>query len=583
MPLTSTSSLASRGGSSPAQPIAPSVAVVARDWLGGTTPTRVGVVVLGALFVGLVFAQGWINEDAFILFRTVDNFHQGLGLRWNTFERVQSYSCPSWTLLLTALDTFGRNPFLSAILLSLVCAAGTYAACVAWCRGAARWRLPFLMGLLITSKSFIDYSSSGLENPLAHLLLVAVAVAYLRHVARPPADGLRSAYALLAAAALLVLTRQDMALMAAPFVLHVLVRLLRAIGPKRVAIACLACGIPIWLWEAFSLLYYGFLVPNTAYAKLGHGGARAVMNREAWQYLMATIQADPITVAIVACGILTAILDGDLPSGLLVAGVVAYLLYLVDIGGDWMLGRFVAAPVLASSLVLARRLGPRAAALAAGVLLVANVRAPLAPIKFWTPYPAETVHLWGVIDAKGAKYGPKEARRLLWRARPYEEDPVFQAGVAFRNSADAVVVRGDVGRFGYGAGPDKIVVDSMGLTDPLLARLPADRIRRSGHYQRDVPPGYLETLVTGENRIRDAGLAAYYGHLKSVTQGPLFSPERLRDVLAFNLGRHDHLKADYVERHRDQVRRLDTWWLIHGGLPPHASPSPSAPTPPDPH
>ncbi len=337
------------------------------------------------------------------------------------------------------------------------------------------------------------------------------------------------------------------------------------------------CGLPIWLWEAFSLVYFGFLVPNTAFAKLGHGGSHALVSREAYQYFVATFQGDPLSIAILAGSVVVSVLDADLPSWLMLAGVAAYLLYVADIGGDWMLGRFIAAPVLVSALVMARRIGPRLA-IAAGIALVAaTLRDPLAPIKFWKPYPAETVHLWGVIDAKAAKYGPKEARRLLTRWRPYEEDAVYQEGIRFRNGPDAVVVRGDVGRFGYGAGPGKIVVDSMGLTDPLLARLPADRIRRSGHYQRAVPPGYLESLVTGANHIRDPDLATYYDHLKVVTQGRLFTRERWRDVLAFNLGRYDALKNAYEERHREEVRRVDLWWMLHGN-PPQPPPSASSPT-----
>ena len=45
-----------------------------------------GVAVLVASCTALlraVYAEAWIGEDAFITFRTIDNFVRGHGLRWN--------------------------------------------------------------------------------------------------------------------------------------------------------------------------------------------------------------------------------------------------------------------------------------------------------------------------------------------------------------------------------------------------------------------------------------------------------------------------------------------------------------------
>src|SRR5262245_30077640 len=51
------------------------------------------------LLLARVVLRSWIEEDAFITFRVVDNFVHGYGLRWNVFERVQSYTNPLWMLL----------------------------------------------------------------------------------------------------------------------------------------------------------------------------------------------------------------------------------------------------------------------------------------------------------------------------------------------------------------------------------------------------------------------------------------------------------------------------------------------------
>jgi arabinofuranosyltransferase len=104
-------------------------------------------------------------------------------------------------------------------------------------------------------------------------------------------------------------------------------------------------------------------------------------------------------------------------------------------------------------------------------------------------------------------------------------------------------VRTSVGFLGYLAGPTVHIVDPLALTDPLLARLPAvDRPDwRPGHHLRALPEGYLLSLDTGADLFADRGVGEYYRRLCLLTRGPLFDPERLQTLLAFNLGWYNHL------------------------------------------
>ena len=54
------------------------------------------LVAILALFSILYLFSAWVADDAYITFRTIENFHHGYGLRWNTIERVQSYTHPLW-------------------------------------------------------------------------------------------------------------------------------------------------------------------------------------------------------------------------------------------------------------------------------------------------------------------------------------------------------------------------------------------------------------------------------------------------------------------------------------------------------
>ena len=80
---------------------------------------------------------------------------------------------------------------------------------------------------------------------------------------------------------------------------------------------------------------------------------------------------------------------------------------------------------------------------------------------------------------------------------------------ALRESGKAVVDEKNVGFIGYFAGPTVHIVDRYALADPLLARQPASSPEkwRIGHFERDVPAGYIQTLRTGVNQIADSSLA----------------------------------------------------------------------------
>jgi arabinofuranosyltransferase len=57
-----------------------------------------------------------------------------------------------------------------------------------------------------------------------------------------------------------------------------------------------------------------------------------------------------------------------------------------------------------------------------------------------------------------------------------------------------------------------------------------------------VPGGYVESLETGDNRLADERLRAYYDEIRLITRSPrLLSAERLRAIALMNTGRFDHL------------------------------------------
>jgi arabinofuranosyltransferase len=145
----------------------------------------------------------------------------------------------------------------------------------------------------------------------------------------------------------------------------------------------LAIGIaPLALWEIISVVYYGFPVPNTAFAKLGTGIPETDLLWQGMWYLQESWMSDPLTMGAIFVSMAAGALRRQ--TWPLAIGQALYLLYVVWIGGDFMSGRFLAAPLLAGAGVLALWPAPRARlwpwAIPATIVLF-GLASPMAPYR----------------------------------------------------------------------------------------------------------------------------------------------------------------------------------------------------------
>jgi len=519
--------------------------------------------VLGAL-VGLLLFEvvrcAWLCDDAYITFRTVDNLVHGLGARWNPAERVQVYTHPLWMLLLAGASLPAPSIYATGIGLGVLT---TLAAALILVRRAPASDAGKAVALvvLVCSKAFVDFSTSGLENPLVHLLLFATLIA-----AVCVEDRARNALWVALGTALLAVTRLDLVLLAGPVLVGSLVRAGRA--APRAALLGLA---PLVVWELFSLLYYGFPLPNTAYAKLGSGLPAAALAGQGAAYLAESLRADPVTLIAILGGTAAAFVSRDRTGRLAAVGVLLYLGYVVEIGGDFMSGRFLTPPLAAAAFLLARvSWKPRAALAAAAVLVVAELVNQRSPLRAPTAYgfgaasPHEHIDDRGIADERAywfaytGLFSPDRGdpeKHHVTRGHPFAE--------RLRAEGPQVRVANGMGFMGYFAGPEVHLLDPMGLADPLCARLPIyrrgallapeenafrGRPWRIGHFYRAVPDGYLEALRDPGRPLADPGLTEYVHDLELLTRAPLFDGERLRTLVSMNLGRERHLVEAYLER-----------------------------------
>lgn len=140
----------------------------------------------------------------------------------------------------------------------------------------------------------------------------------------------------------------------------------------------------------------------------------------------------------------------------------------------------------------------------------------------------------------------------------------YRNGLAFRRHPATLHFggafgKGAIGYFGYAAGPDKYIIDYLALSDPFLAHLPAPHMATatSGHFHRIQPQGYLVSLRHDKNLIEDPSLRIYYEKIRHITQGPLFSLERLRDTFHMNTGRYRYLLDEYTAMVK-KLKHLDS-------------------------
>ena len=514
---------------------------------------RLWTAAAGLLIVALaleVWRLAWLCDDAYITLRTAENWLAGYGPTWNIAERTQTFTHPLWLVLLTLARALGGEAYFATLAL---CGALSLATALLLCRcargGAAAVAV---VAVLAASRSFTEFATAGLENPLAHVLLVLLAAAYAGDRA-PAARALRVALL----AGLLGITRLDLLLLCAPVLLAAIAR-----APRRQALLHTSLGLlPVLAWAAFATVYYGSPLPTTAYAKLVATGvpARELM-RQGLFYFGYVAAWDPVTVVAIAAGTALGLLLPALRSRALALGILLHCVYVVRIGGDFMAGRFCTPAFVLATAILARALAPARwpwpLLVAAAALALQWLPGPPP----WLAAPADDqgmppVPERGVIDERLFWYGKLG---LLSHERQLPVPGVYSAVLRVDGRTARVVLPGGMaGCLAYEGGDLVHVVDPW-LCDPLLMRLPlgAPEHWRIGHFLRRLPEGYLESVASGENRIYHPGLRRYYGALRAAVREPVWSAHRWRELWRLWRGAYDADLAQFVAEDYRQPPRV---------------------------
>ena len=240
------------------------------------TRDRLWIFAASVLLLGILilFNLGHTVDDAFIGFRYAENLVRGHGLVFNPGERVEGYTNFLWVILMAPCIALSIDPEAAAKVLGFLAAAGTLAAVVRFGPRPERfreiaWVAPFF---LASSPPFVLWTTGGMETPL-FTCLVAWSTVLVAEGLEGGALPVRAGCLLGAAA----LTRPEGAGVAA--VLAVLAGILGPRTPeyRRSLVRCFGAFLFIFIpYFAWRWWYYGQVLPNTFYAKVGSGRIQTI-------------------------------------------------------------------------------------------------------------------------------------------------------------------------------------------------------------------------------------------------------------------------------------------------------------------
>ena len=506
----------------------------------------------------LVCAFAWSSDDAYMTIRTVNNFVDGFGARYNTDERVMVYTHPLWFLLLAAGVSLGLKAYYWSIILGIIFTSGLFYVVYRYLRDAGDYGLIAFISLAAFCASsfvFVQFQTSGLENSLTNFLICLAILAF--STGCPQRGWLVIGF--------LLANRLDQVFLIAPLALTALLTDCfdkRRLG-SRVGSAVLGL-LPLFIWEGISFIYYGFLFPNTAYAKLVQLTA---LQQRGLLYIFDYIKTEPTHVIVPLYIIYKSYIALNGESRLLMnnksfvaaiavlIGVVLQLTYSVAIGGDFMRGRFLASAIFALwvscaylfSLSLSKH---------AGQLKFASV-VPVVFLLFALPYDFikgfNAPEYVGVGEIKG-RWIANEWR--IYRDREWIANRIPRSWGDIFRTRDCTPIRmtfyvgNSASEECYSDHDTKFLMAHWAfISDPFTARIPYfDPLSNVGHVKKPIPLEYLHmekaALEPRYSAIDQERLAQDYdlqktmawqdGYLEqlyfvmcAITREPLFSEIRI--------------------------------------------------------
>ena len=511
------------------------------------------------LFAVTVLLLAWQSDDAYHGYVMARNLAEGHGFVYNIGERSTASTGPLFTLIISLAYFFTREMFFTSLVVcTLLSSAAFYILVYKFCR--SKEQILMVMMALFASPSFMSYTTSGLENSLLFLLSALFLWALSAH----ERYNFKQLFVIALIISAIAMARMDTVLIFAPAAVWIFIMKRDGISFPKAMLAA-AAGLSLFvLWELFAVIYFGFPFPNPAYVKLGTGISQIEFLKRGILYYFYTFLNDTGVLMITVAGTVLSISAKKSKYTAVSLGIILYLIYILRIGGDFMMGRHFTVVFFISlcmfyiienkeiSEITRLRLNKRIFDVTVIVCLVLTL---------------------GFSKVIGSQYllGHKYASHIS------DEREYYYSTTGLYNNVVSLIREGrlcvsdtwnneapdDLRENGLSGGiidnaagilvyynPDLYLNDTYCLGDAFLSKLPAiyDPNWRVGHLRRAVPEGYRESVWNNDNEIEDPDLHEYYDIIRLITRGRIFDPERIKAIIDINTGKYEYLIDNYERR-----------------------------------
>lgn len=511
-------------------------------------------VFLTFLLSEILFVTSWTADDAYHGFVMSRNLANGYGFVYNIGERVTASTCPLFSLILAGIFFITKHMSLSATFMCVFfsCAA-FYILLVKFTD--TLWKKVVLFFIFNLAQGFFSYANSGLENSLLFFLETL----YLYLILSVNTYDFKRLTLIALVCSLLLMTRLDVAMLIFIPTAYIFLTK-RSCSFSKMIYAGLIGLLPFILFSIFCIFYYGFLFPNTYYAKINTGFPLIEYFERGWEYIWISALYDPLLISIIILAPFFYYKKTKLWLAILI-GTILKIMYIVYIGGDFMVCRHFSDLFWYSLCIIVwftrgkenvflfsknRKLKEICILFLVGSTILAIalrpfVRLNMCPYNHYGNIADERAYYWEktniIIRMISYFQGDGDPINLIWN---YDEILKFKN---HHKSYKGALLTWSPGILVYQKNEDFYMQDTYALADPLLARLPAhhESSWRVGHIRHYAPKGYSESLKLGKNVIINPNIHKYYDIILSITRGELFSATRLKHIILFNLGAYDNL------------------------------------------
>ena len=491
------------------------------------------LVSIGIIYVYLVWLFHWVSSDGMSVVIQSYNVINGLGLVWNFGERSFVSTSPLFTLVSIPLtyvfdlifDLFKvtSNKFVYIpIIINVIFAVATIFAILKYSffkiKTFSIWKLAIVLVvfyLFLSSKFYIDFSTSGLENSLSYLVISLFTIAAFHE------ETSKSKFLLPILASLVFLTRYDFLLIISPALIYYIYK-------NGITKGFVLMSIIISCWFIFSFIYFGSIFPNSFYIK-----ARGFNLHQSLFYFKKNIFESPKIFILLALGFYSSYHINKR----IFVGMVCYFCYIFMVK-DYMFGRLF------------------------------TILVPIAVISV-----IQYISMHGILDEKNKNFLKASFATVIISVIVYFVpsikslclDEIAKGAFGLSNERDYYTVKENLFKVNFTYNKpssittsvntngsmlhapllpeniNKYFLDPVGLATPFMTyyiKNYGSSGSRPGHSYANIE--YLkencvfETLIGKKNIIQDKNLHELYEDVKIVSSRELFDPKRLETIIKLN-------------------------------------------------